>query len=125
MQYLRCYSCHCVKSVRIWSYSAPHFPAFELNTKRYSISLRIPSKCRKIRTRINPNTDTFYAVCLTASMHYKLRCLNLFTAFVQNVMTFVKSNVVLNSFRLSNYHTHTFKLVSESIITAKLKRFQI
>ena len=24
----------CVKSVRIWSYSAPYFPAFGLNTER-------------------------------------------------------------------------------------------
>ena len=22
---------HCLKGVRIWSYSGPHFPAFELN----------------------------------------------------------------------------------------------
>ena len=119
------HSSHCVKSVRIWSYSGPHFPSFEINTKRYSISLRIQSKCGKIRTRITLNKDTFYAVCLTASMHYELRCLNLFTAFVQNFMTFVKSNVRINSFRLSNYHTHTFKLVIELIITEKLKRFRI
>ena len=41
--------------VRIRSYSGPHFPAFELNLERCSI-------CRKMRTRITPNTDTFYAV---------------------------------------------------------------
>ena len=45
----------CVKSVRIWSYSGPHFPAFV-------VSLRIQSKCGKMRTRITPNTDTFYTV---------------------------------------------------------------
>ena len=32
---------HCVKSVRIRSYSGPCFPAFGLNTERYSVSLRI------------------------------------------------------------------------------------
>ena len=32
---------HCVKCVRIRSYSGPHFPAFRLNTERYSVSLRI------------------------------------------------------------------------------------
>ena len=53
---------HCVKSVRIRSFSGPHFSAFGLNTKRYSESLRIQSKCGKMRTRITPNTDTFYAV---------------------------------------------------------------
>ena len=51
-----------MKSVRIWSYSGPYFPAFGLNTERYQVSLRIHSNCRKIRTRITPNTDTFYAV---------------------------------------------------------------
>ena len=53
---------HCVKSVRIKSYSGPHFPAFGLNTKRYSVSLRIQSQCGKIRTRTTSNTDTFYAM---------------------------------------------------------------
>ena len=53
---------HCVKSVRIQSCSDLHFPAFGLNTERYGVSPRIQSECRKIRTRITPNTDTFYAV---------------------------------------------------------------
>ena len=52
----------CVKSVRIRSYSGPHFPAFGLNTERYKVSLRIQSECGKIRTRITPNTDTVYPV---------------------------------------------------------------
>ena len=51
-----------LKSVRIRSYSGPYFPAFGLNTERYSVSLRIQSECGKIRTRITPNTDTFHAV---------------------------------------------------------------
>ena len=37
---------HYVKSVRIRSYSGPHFPAFRLNTERCSVSLRILSECR-------------------------------------------------------------------------------
>ena len=57
-------ACHCVKSVRIRSYSGPHFPAFGLNTERYGVSLRIQSECGKMRTRITPNTDTVYAVCI-------------------------------------------------------------
>ena len=48
---------HCLKSVRIRSYSGPHFPAFGLNTERYGVSLRIQSELGKIRTRITPNTD--------------------------------------------------------------------
>ena len=53
---------HCVKSVRIRSYSGLHFPAFGLNTERYEVSLCIQSECGKMRTRITPNTDNFHAV---------------------------------------------------------------
>ena len=53
---------HCVKSVRIRSYSGLHFLAFGLNTGRYGLFLRILSKCGKIRARITPNTVTFYPV---------------------------------------------------------------
>ena len=53
-------TCHCMKSVRIRSYSGPHFPAFGLNTKRYSVSLRIQSECGKMRTRIAPNRRFSY-----------------------------------------------------------------
>ena len=52
----------CVKGVRIRSYSGQHFPAFGLNTERYAVSLPIQSECGKMRTRITPNKDTFYAV---------------------------------------------------------------
>ena len=52
-----------LKSVRIRSYSSPDFPTFGLNTERYSVFLRIQSKCGKIRTRIIRNRNTFYAVC--------------------------------------------------------------
>ena len=55
---------HCVKSVRIRSHSGLHFPTFGLNKERYSVSIRIQSECRKIQTKITPNTDTFYAVIL-------------------------------------------------------------
>ena len=53
---------YCVKSVRIRSYSGPYFPAFRLNMERCGISLRIQSKCGRIRTIITPNTDIFHAV---------------------------------------------------------------
>ena len=55
---------HCVKSVRIRSFSGPYFPAFGLSKKKYSISLRIQSECWKIRTRKTPNADTFHAVLI-------------------------------------------------------------
>ena len=60
LQFL-CSTSHCVKRARTWSYSGPYFSTFGLNTERYGMFLPIQSKCRKIRTRITPNTDTFYA----------------------------------------------------------------
>ena len=53
---------HCVKSIRIWSYSGPHFPEFRLKMESYGVSLRIQSECGKMWTRITPNTGTFDAV---------------------------------------------------------------
>ena len=62
----RNYMCHLqyVKIVRIKSFSGPYFPAFGLNTERYSVSLRIQSECGKIRTRKTLNRETFHAVLL-------------------------------------------------------------
>ena len=40
----------------------PYFPTFGLNTEKYSVSLRIQSKCEKMWTKVTPNTDTFYTV---------------------------------------------------------------
>ena len=57
---------HCVKSVRIQSYSVPYFPAIRLNTERCRVSLRIQSEWRKIQSRITPNTDTFQAVIVSS-----------------------------------------------------------
>ena len=39
------------------------------NKKRYFVSLRIQYECRKIRTRITPNTDTFYAVFISGKTY--------------------------------------------------------
>ena len=60
---------NCAKSVRIRSFSGPHFPAFGLNMERYNVSLCIHSECRKIRTRNTPNTVTFHVMkrCLQKS----------------------------------------------------------
>ena len=50
---------HCVKSVRIRSYSGLHFPAFERTTERYGVSLLIQFKCGNMWTRIIPNKGHF------------------------------------------------------------------
>ena len=59
---------HCVKSLRIRSFSAPYFPAFRLNMDW--VSLRIQSECGKIRTRKTPNADTFHSVTVQDMKHY-------------------------------------------------------
>ena len=41
-------------------FSTLFFPAFRLNTEIYRVRLCIQSKCEKLRTRKNPNTETFY-----------------------------------------------------------------
>ena len=50
--------------VRIRIFSRLYFPVLGLNTERYSLSLRLQSECKKMRTRITRNTDTFYAVVI-------------------------------------------------------------
>ena len=45
-----------MKRVRIRSYFGPHFPAFELNTERYSVSLCIQSEC-VYSVRMRENAD--------------------------------------------------------------------
>ena len=78
---------YCVKSVRMWSYLGPHFPAFRLNMERYRISLRIQSECGKMRTRITPNTDIFHAVLVRSRLGYKenfYRNSDILVLFVRN-----------------------------------------
>ena len=53
---------HCVNSVRIQSFSSPHFPVFGLNSERYSVSLCIQTECEKIPTWKTLNTGSFHAV---------------------------------------------------------------
>ena len=53
---------HCVKSIRIRSFSGPFFAEFGLNPERYVVSLLIQSECGKIQTSKTANTDTSYAV---------------------------------------------------------------
>ena len=60
------YNIHCVKSVCIRSYSGPHFPRIfphsELIRRDSPYSVRMRENAGKVRTRITPNMDTFYAV---------------------------------------------------------------
>ena len=63
---------HCVKSIRIRSFSAPYFLAFGLNTEVYVANLRIQSECGKIRTRKTPNKAIFYVVAVFVFFLYTI-----------------------------------------------------
>ena len=81
---------HCVKSVRIRSYSDLHFPKFGLNTGRYGVSRHMQSKCGKMQTRITPNTDTIHAVTMT-NYNCHVKNLELFhQSTVQNMLVATK-----------------------------------
>ena len=51
-----------MKNIRIRSFSGPYFRVFGLNTDRYFVPLPIQSEYGKMRTRITPNMDNFYAL---------------------------------------------------------------
>ena len=56
---------NCVKSVRIWSFSGPHFPEFRLNTVSLYISLYMYSICNSLKKLLKqPKTLTCYICCL-------------------------------------------------------------
>ena len=57
---------HCLKCIRIRSYSGPYFVAFSLNT-------RIKSEFGKMRTRITPNADAVHAMKYSNLTHPLIR----------------------------------------------------
>ena len=50
---------HCVKNVRIWSFSGSYFPTFWLDTERYGVSLRIQSEWRENTDQKNSEYEHF------------------------------------------------------------------
>ena len=92
---------HCVKSVRIRSYSGPSFPTFGQNMGRYSVSLRIHLECGKTWTRITSNADTFYAVILIQNC-----CISDITA--------MQLTSIQGSFNQPDLHSQMQSLLSKS-----------
>ena len=67
--FIKCLQFTLRKSFRIWSYSVQHFSRIfpnsdwiRRNTEYLSYSVRMRQSAGKMRTRISPNTDSFYAV---------------------------------------------------------------
>ena len=56
------YTWHCLEKVRIWNYSSPYFSRIFPHSDWKRRSVRMREKPGKMRTRITPNIDSFYAV---------------------------------------------------------------
>ena len=96
---------HCAKSVHIWSYSGPYFPAFSL------ITLRIQTEFGKIWTRITPNTDTFYAVIAMSEFcePYNLQNLVKDPTWYKNSSRPTCIDLILTNLPKSFQHTQTIE----------------
>ena len=88
---LRVSICHCVKSVRIRSFSGRYFPAIGLNTERYGVSLRIQSKYGDKRTRKTPNTETSHRVCIAVSLKQSQQYINQYQREVKHGLRYLKN----------------------------------
>ena len=82
----------CSYSVLFRSAFFPHFPAFGLNTERYSLSLRIQSKCGKIREKCGPEQLRIRALY----MQWKWR----------------QWNKSCNEFHFCVFHVNSYKILS-------------
>ena len=111
---------HCVKSVLIWGYSGRHFSAFELNTKKYWVSLRIHPECGKMRTTITLEADTFYAVLVVQKrtgksflkmFHHALlikRVTNIGLVPLDTLVIFVGNLLIVNQDPCDSWHAIWF-----------------
>ena len=77
LTFAQCWILHCPKSVRIRSSSGlhfscifPHSDCIRLRISPYSVRMR--ENTGKMRTRITPNTDTFYAVLWSLNLWNKV-----------------------------------------------------
>ena len=60
---------HCVKSVRVRSFSSPYFPALGQNTEIYGVSLFIQSKSGKVPT-LSPIRCILKSICFYRTYAY-------------------------------------------------------
>ena len=84
---------HCVKSVRIQSFSGPHFPAFGLNTETYRVNLHIQSGYGKMRTRKHFSRSA--SVHLTSGKHCNTE--QVVSIFMPAKVSFMTAKTTLNA----------------------------
>ena len=75
-----CTTLNCVIGVYIGSFSAPYFPAFELNKGKYGVYLRSQSKRLKTRSMKNLRMRTLFA------KYFDVNVLAVLPEKIQNVM---------------------------------------
>ena len=82
-------------------FSGPYFPAFRLNTERFSVSLRIQSECGKTQTRQNSVFGHFSRSAYLGKVELCIRYLSgfavFFSFFLGKIFEFyLKANILLN-----------------------------
>ena len=104
---------------------------FSPNAGKYGVSLRIQSKCGKMRARITPNTDTFHVVNRVAliSEYFPLKCMK-FNTIDKNVTIFpiiVKAwtKLLLDSVKLFEYSFFAVSVVSSKPSVGPFRSFKI
>ena len=68
---------HCVKSVRIRSYSGPHFFRIFFIWTEYGVSLRNQSECEKMRKKCGQNNCEYRHFLLSDERRFKMSLLNI------------------------------------------------
>ena len=94
---------HCVIGVYIGRFSAPYFPAFELNKGKYGVYLRTQSKRLKIRSMKKLRMRTLFA-------QYLMSMFSQF--FLKKCKMLCASNVAVKRF-LSKFNV-SYKLIQHS-----------
>ena len=92
----------------------------------YSVSLRIQSECGKMRTRITPNTDTFYAVTTFSISKTKRYNKKYHPKSVTNESKITRRNIIVSALSKywSLYKTNLFIPTSTSFL-ASFSRFTV
>ena len=110
---------HCIKSVRIRSFSSPHFPPFGLDTERYSVFSPSAGKCgpEKLRIRTLFTQGSILARLKFAGI-FMMESLNLLltNALLSQAFT-LKCSVKKVFLKISQIHrkTHVFEFLFNEV----------
>ena len=74
---------HCVKIVRIWTYSGPHFSCIFPHSAECGYFSVFSPNAGKLRTRITPNTDTLRSEYHHISLESKTSRISRFRSFLR------------------------------------------